>query len=91
VIVNRLSLEAKKGASCTLITNDIELRTRVRQHLEDSGASNWNVAGLEEFREGCDAYTKSQNIHSETHAGFFWNRPPQRLILEVRWDSYWLK
>lgn len=56
VIVMRLTSQAKNGASCTLITNDTELRTRVRQLLEDSSASDWHVAGLEEFQKGCDAY-----------------------------------
>lgn len=56
VIVTRLAEQAKNGVTCTLVTNDVELRTRAREHLKDSGDSNWYVIGLEEFQKGCDAY-----------------------------------
>jgi len=54
LIVKFLKSEVGKGVESTFISNDIELRIRVRQHLKDINDTNWKIVEMDDVLPGCD-------------------------------------
>ncbi len=58
VIIKILVAQAKKGIACTFISDDKELRIRVRQHLTDLGVSNWSIVEMDSMMPDCDHFAR---------------------------------
>jgi len=52
-IVRLITEKSKKGLNCTFISDDKELRIRVRQHLIDLATSTWNIIEIEKLLPRC--------------------------------------
>ncbi|AHF93944.1 hypothetical protein OPIT5_01230 [Opitutaceae bacterium TAV5] len=48
VIVKIITSEARKGNQCTFISDDKELRIRVREHLKMYAKNKWNIVEIED-------------------------------------------
>ena len=60
LIVKLLTTQARNGLECTFISDDKELRVRVRQHLNDNAKGTWKIVEIEDLLQGCSDVVESR-------------------------------
>ena len=64
VIVQVLTSQSRNGVECTLISDDMELRIRVRQHLTDNAKAVWKIVEIEDLLQGCTAVVEARKYRN---------------------------
>lgn len=59
LIVELLSSQAERGVPCTFVSEDKELRIRVRQHLSNCAKAPWTIVEIDEFMPKCRTIVES--------------------------------
>lgn len=59
LLVKILSTESRKGVKCTFISDDKELRIRVREHLTNCAQAEWNVIEIDTLIPQCELISES--------------------------------
>ncbi len=62
LIVKLLTTSTRSGKHCTFISDDKELRIRVRQHLSNLAEAHWQIVEIEDILHSCSAYIESLRI-----------------------------
>lgn len=60
LIVKLLASQAKQGIDCTFISDDKELRIRVRQHLSDQATGKWEIVEMSDLIPNCKIAVEAQ-------------------------------
>ena len=59
LLVKILSTESRKGVKCTFISDDKELRIRLREHLTNCAQGEWNVIEIDTLIPQCEQIAES--------------------------------
>lgn len=63
-IIRLLASSSKRGESCSLFSDDRELRIRVRQVLTDSDLKEWEVVDVAELLDDCKNYCYAMTLEA---------------------------
>ena len=61
-IIKSLAASARSGVPSTFISDDRELRVRVRQALSECAEADWAIIDMEDLQNGCDAICEAQTM-----------------------------
>lgn len=56
LLVKLITNQARKGIKCTFVSDDKELRIRVRQHLVDYASTNWEIVEVAKILPRCNQF-----------------------------------
>jgi len=62
MLVKLITKKSREGHQCTFISDDIELRVRIRQHLVDHSKATWEIVELASILPKCLVFQEAWNL-----------------------------